>query len=34
MRERVQELGGVLEILSANGGTTVKAIIPLAGNNV
>jgi len=32
MRERVQELGGVLEILSANGGTTVKAIIPLPGN--
>jgi two-component system NarL family sensor kinase len=34
MRERVQELGGFLDIVSANGGTTVKAVIPLAGNIV
>jgi signal transduction histidine kinase len=29
MRERVQELGGSLDIVSTIGGTTVKAIIPL-----
>jgi signal transduction histidine kinase len=34
MRERVQELGGFLDIVSANGGTTVKAVIPLAGSIV
>ena len=31
MRERVQELGGLLDIVSASGGTTVKVVIPLAG---
>ena len=30
MRERAQQLGGRLEILSPNGGTTVKAVIPLS----
>jgi signal transduction histidine kinase len=30
MRERVQELGGSLDIISTNRGTIVKAVIPLA----
>jgi signal transduction histidine kinase len=30
MRERVQQLGGQLEVNSQNSGTTVKAVIPLA----
>jgi signal transduction histidine kinase len=30
MRERVRQLGGWLDISSANGGTTVKAVIPLS----
>jgi PAS domain S-box-containing protein len=30
MRERVEQLGGRLEIASANGGTTVRAVIPLS----
>ncbi len=30
MRERVRQLGGWLDIRSANGGTTVKAVIPLS----
>jgi len=30
MRERLQEIGGRLEVLSANPGTTVRAILPLA----
>jgi PAS domain S-box-containing protein len=34
MRERVQQLGGGLDIGSANGGTTVRAIIPLSGVGV
>jgi PAS domain S-box-containing protein len=29
MRERVQQLGGTLEITSGSGGTTVRAILPL-----
>ncbi len=34
MRERVQEIGGRLEILSSHNGTTVKAALPLGRSSV
>lgn len=34
MRERAQQLGGWLEILSPNGGTTVRALIPVPGGGL
>jgi signal transduction histidine kinase len=32
MRERLQQLGGTLDIESSTGGTTVRAQIPLSAN--
>ena len=34
MRERAQQLGGWLEILSPNGGTIVSALIPVSGGGL
>jgi signal transduction histidine kinase len=31
MRLRLQQIGGTLEIASGAGGTTLRAIVPLAG---
>ena len=31
MRERLQDLGGTLEIASSENGTTVRAHVPLVG---
>lgn len=33
MRERVAQLGGILEMVSSSSGTTVKVTLPLAGGN-
>lgn len=33
MRERIRQLGGVLEITSDSGGTTVRAVLPLQGED-
>jgi signal transduction histidine kinase len=33
MRQRLRDLGGRLEIVSNNGGTTITAIVPLDGES-